>query len=151
MPGNQSHLKVRHHGVHQLFAERRVGFKRAADRTEGQEGPANAHAVTTHLSSRSHTCRRVRVCISPSGAKVAVGVREGGGELLVVAIERRCKTLEGNTKLPIQSLKHRHRQRPLQSRTLVGTAAEHHLRTHEGVIQSLVRTESDWWAGHQLT
>lgn len=35
------HLKVGHHGIHQLLTERRVGLKGATDRTEGQEGPGH--------------------------------------------------------------------------------------------------------------
>ena len=66
---------------------------------------------------------------SPSGSEEAVDVGEGGAELLEVAVQRRSETLEGNPEMPIKRLEHRHRQRPLQTRPLVGAAAEHHLDT----------------------
>lgn len=80
-------------------------------------------------------CSGVSSCVtSPSGPEEAVGVREGGAKLFEVAVEWRGKALERNTKLTVQRLKHRHRQRPLQATPLVSTTAEHHLHAHTHLV-----------------
>lgn len=52
-------LKVRHHCIHQLLAERRVGFKRAADRTEGQEGPETHARLSRWDRESGQTVQRI--------------------------------------------------------------------------------------------
>lgn len=47
--------------------------------------------------------------VSPSGSKVAIDVRECGAVLFEVAVEWRSKALKSNSKLSVESLKHRYR------------------------------------------
>lgn len=75
--------------------------------------------------------------VSPSGSKEAIDVGEGGAELFEIAVERRGETLEGNSELPVQRLKHGHRQRPLQAGPLISTAAKHLLDTQRHLINQL--------------
>lgn len=79
--------------------------------------------------------------VSPAGSKEAIGVRESRAELFEVAVEWRGETLEGNSKLSVQRLKHRHWQGPLQARPFVSSAAKHNLdgntRTHTSLTHQL--------------
>lgn len=51
---------------------------------------------------------------SPSGAKVGVGIGEGGAVLSKVAVERAGEALQGDAEAALQALEHRHGQRHLR-------------------------------------
>ena len=134
-PGCYTDLEVCHHCIHHLFTERRVGFKRATDWREGQEGPENTHSVTHTVSTnRPPQSHSSQMSVSPSRSKEAVNIGESRGELFEVAVERRGEALKGNTKLSVQGFKHCHRQCPLQACSLISTAAKHLLDTQTHLV-----------------
>lgn len=80
----------------------------------------------------------------PSRSKEAVSVWKRGAELLEIAVKRRSEALECHSKLFVESLKDRNRQRPLQTRPLVHSGPKHHLWFTRGQKHTLMLHLASW-------